>query len=477
MYYICRMKNAAQTLLFFLTFTFFNASLMAQSLSVDIPTVGDKRKTFHYSKSGESLIRYLEFNEFVIRQEGNTVQFLDENLQEVDRLELPEKGKTVDYSIEQGDQHLYMIQKYEPEERSKDTYKFTLFVLDLYDFQNYESHDLSYSGSIQTAMLHLLDNQAYIVLYQDQEINRIMTTGSDGNSLREVEYKHLYNEHSENGRFQSFFVHEDEILLTIIKQKENETVTQVIHLNPQFEVTKEKTSITNHENRETVIIDEDGEETASSSRNWMDAFEDYPPYSITVNNEKIWIKYVYDAKGFMPSLETTLISRDEQNINLDLKDHLKKEMKASGFRKSQGMQAPIIYADPINNSIIVQYWKIIYVNGIKVESFVFFLLDENFNLRNTYKTSLSRYPLAFAGDQQQLAFAMSMFEVNPTITFTIDKKPKHWEGKSGNGKNNAFDFAFSNYDRNGLYSIVNANNRQYLFVDFKDGSTKGYMFK
>lgn len=471
------MKNTIQPLLFLLIFIFFNAPLLAQSLSVDIPTAGDKRKTFHYSGSGESQIIYLEFNEFVIRQEGNTVQFLDENLEEVDRLELPEKGQTVDYAIEQGDQHLYLLQKYEPKERSKYAYKFTLFVLDLYDFQNYESYDLSYSASIQTAMLYLVDNQAYIVLYQDQEINRIMTTGSDGNSLKEIEYKHLYNEHSENGRFQSFFVHEDEILLTITKQKENETVTQIIHLNPQFEVVREKTSITNLQNRETIIIDESGEESTSSPGSMYDPFNDYPPYSITVNNEKIWIKNVYDTKGFIPSLETTLISRDEQNINLDLNAHLKKEMKASGFRKSRGMQAPIIYADPINNSIVVQYWKIIYVNGIKVESFVFFLLDENFNLRNTYKTRLSRYPLAFAGNQQLFALAKSILEVNPTITFTIDKKPKHWEGKSGNGKNNAFDFAFSNYNRDGLYTIVNTNNRQYLFVDFKDGSTKGYMFK
>lgn len=473
-----------KTLLFSSLFTFlfvFSPNTYAQNETSELIKTGQIRSQFHYTDNGKARIKYLEFDEFIIRLEENVISFFDESLKQVDQISLPEDSENITYSIDQDDNYLYIIQKRKFGEYRDATYKYAFYKVNLYDFSNYETSELESQEPFSLVTLLLFKGNAIIALTGKTGLSELQISKPNNKYLEKVDFKKYENEACEGGRWGGPMIMDGSLRCYVYKQDgELKSTSQILFFDKNLKVIKEHLAETNLETREVIITDENGDEVITDI-SMKSAFANPLPYPINVNGEKIWVKTTYKVKGFIPKIEATWVSRDSANNYINLTEHLKNEMKSTGVKKSTGMNAPVIYADPINNSIIIQYWLVadVQLNGIGgvVQSFVYFNLDSQFNLRATYKIKMDRYPLGDPISQQMTAQYDQISGTNQNITFVINKNPKKWKGVTIGTTQNAFDYLFSQERTKGLCTIINANNSQYLFIDREDGSTTGYIFK
>lgn len=469
--------------LFFVILVLFTWLAYGQERTVEINTPVKDREQFHYSTNGEARIKYLAFNEFIIRQEDNTITFLDENLNKVDAITIPENSSRTDYKIDQDGDYLYVLQKSYFAEPKSPNHKFIFYKVDLYDFSLFKSFEITGESTFTAVSLTLFKGNVLLALLNGETLLELQVVSAKSNTLTSVNYEQYAIEECEGGNWSGPTILKEELILSVLKTDENENqIRHILYLDQNLAPVKETIFRFDLRTNSYIYTDESGTEIKSISNKTMRIRDLEPvPYSVEVNGQKIWIKTTYKQKGYSTKIEATWISRDSAGIYLNLSEHLKREMKASGASKSTGMNIPKIYADPINNSIIVQYWLVSNVEinnmGKLVESFVYFNLDSDFNLRNMYKVKMSRYPLADATSRLMTDRANQILSATTNISFEIDKTPKQWEGDSQSNKNNAFDYLFSGSRVDGLCTVINATNTQYLFVDTKNGGTVGYIFK
>lgn len=462
------MKNLILLFLSFSAFIFLPSTLKAQASKKEIKTQGTKRSIFHYQLSGNAQIEYLEFDDFVIRIERSVIQFLDENLKEVDRIELPTTEGYEEYSISKDDDRLYVLQESSPNVFHTEGRKHTLFIINLYDFTHYETHEITSTNPFNSITLLALKNQLFIALTNNKELTTLYKYEPKGNKVNNLDFKKFADQYSSEGIWLTPLILSDQLVISSYNQEKQ--ISQSIYLDENFTLVNRESMIMDPTTNAYKKLDKNGEEMTSVAEMLTEGVA----YPIQINNSTLWIKNRYTISKFTSSCETW-VSYDENNFEINLTEHLKKEMKACGMNKSTGLNAPIIYADPINNSIVVQYWIIYYVQGQPVERFIYFNLNRRFFLRNAYKLKMTRYPIDTKENQQSNAYSSSILKNQ--MTFEINKTPKKWEGDVTNTHDNAFDFAFTQEKPKGLHTIIQMKKAQYLFIDRKDGSTTGYIFK
>ncbi len=465
------MKNYAILLLSFFLLPIYSS---AQNFTKEISKAGNDRDDYHNRYTGESTIQYLEFEEFVIRTEGATIQFFDENLVEVDKIQFPEKSENYHYAVTKDESHLYVVQT--SQDSYADVISINLFIIDLYDFSEYETIEIRCGEKYTSTKLLVLEGKLFFAFNNAALLIELHKISDDLESSEEIELTPLMNEYTRDGSWLAPTIKDGHLLLTAYLSTGKSSASQTITFDKNFKLISEQTVLFDLSTMQSTFIDADGEETTSKVETNMKEGVESPAYAIEVNGEEIWIKNVITMKGYTTNIETW-VSRDEFKFEINLSEHLKKEMKSAGMKKSTGMNMPIIYADPINNSIIVQYWLIVYIQGQPVESFVYFNLNSKFMLRNAYKVKMTRYPIDRLVNQQMMAVMNNITgNKNRSITLEINKNPKKWVGDASQGTENAFDFLFSNDRIKGLCTIIQANHMQYLFIDREDGSTTAYRF-